>query len=71
MIKITIEGWKDEPVVLEDVEQFLVITKKEKGVIRCGKTNPMFLSYCAKITDLEALAAIDSARNVLEKTEVW
>lgn len=44
-MRIIIEGWEDEPVVLEDIEQFvLMIERNEKSKIAWNATD-LFIGY--------------------------
>jgi len=51
MIKITIEGWIDEPVVVEAVEGFLLIVETPDGPKHIAHTNPKFTADCQNIID--------------------
>mgnify|MGYP000935713178 FL=1 len=54
-IKIVIEGWKSEPVVLENVEDFTVCTKVEgKGRVTTS-CSPAFLGWaiCSLMSDFK------------------
>jgi len=61
MIKITIEGWEDEPVVVEDLQHFLLITETEGDFGQMGSAGVGFLSYCAMMTKAMAENAIAKA----------
>jgi len=47
MIKITIEGWKDEAVVLEDVMEFTMLAETEGRRASLSKCTDSFMSLAA------------------------
>lgn len=44
-MRIIIEGWKDEPVMLEDIEQFVMVADEGDGVQVGMSTGELFLGY--------------------------
>ena len=61
MIKITIEGWEDEPVVMEASESFLLITETNGGYGQLASAGVGFFAYCAMMTKAMAENAIAKA----------
>jgi len=59
MMKITIEGWEEAPVVLEDVNQFIVVTiNDDESLSSAANADSVFLGY-----------AIAHLQNIFKKEE--
>ena len=58
-MKITIEGYEDEPTVIESDQIILFVTngENEENITRIIKCNLMFMGYVAKVTESIFLGA--------------
>ena len=48
-IKITIEGWKEEPVIMEDIVNFVMVSKTDDAIQQAYSTNAEFTALAAVI----------------------
>ena len=46
-IKITIEGWKEEPVIMEDIVNFTIVAKTDDSIHQAHCTNVEFTALAA------------------------
>lgn len=68
-IKITIEGWEDKPVVLENVEMFNLLTNSSDTMEYMGCGDITFAGYVAARTQCAFMEAISKAEQEDEVNE--